>query len=127
VNTTTAIPTLPTPKEYAAADEELARLLDIGGSVHDAASRVFKAINYEGEQTVTYADVGALCEFAHWLKNEAEDIAGLAKRLERVALVDLCAIRDAGAQENVPSFNQYGMELSDDEIAKLFLREKDDG
>lgn len=101
---------LPSLEEYEAAGYELAELLDVGGSVHDVAERLFQAINYEGEQKVTYADVGMLLVFVDELRDRAAEVKSLAKRLERVALADLTSIVREGRQPNIPSFDEHGME-----------------
>ena len=103
---TTQLPDLPSAEEYREAWSKIADTNEF--VVEPLSSRVFEAINFEGEQEVTLADIGALVVFADDLRKWSEDWAELAAKLAQVAVDDLATIEMEGEQVNVARYNRYG-------------------
>jgi len=79
---------------------------------------VFEAINYEGEQSVTFADIGALVVFAGDVRFQAKVMATTASRVNEAAKDDLDVIREQGRKINVPSFDRLGFPPTDEDVIK---------
>jgi hypothetical protein len=113
--TMTTPPTLPTPE---ALDAFSLKLNDVNEELDALVRPVFEAINYEGEQTVTFADIGALVVFAHNIRFQAEGIDTMASRIDESAKDDLDVIREQGRKINVPSFDRLGFPPTDEDVIK---------
>jgi hypothetical protein len=100
-----APPSLPTPEALEAFWSKLA---DVNEELSNLVRPVFQVANYEGEQQVTYADVGALLVFARDIRLLASDIESTIEKIETVTFHDLDMIRENGRQVNIPAYNEYG-------------------
>lgn len=103
-----APPRLPTAEEYDEAYGRLSEIVDTVGPIGKAARQVFTVINYDGDQTVTYDNIGQLLVFAHWIRRHAKELVELADNLVEIAGDDLDCIRREGRQELVPTVDEQG-------------------
>jgi hypothetical protein len=69
---------------------------------------IFKALNYPGEQTITYEQIGRLGAWATDIETTLDNLQRLAKNMQEAVLHDLPPIAMSGRNPHVPRFNQYG-------------------
>ena len=100
-------PNLPSNGELRAAWNVLADAVE---AMDKEAYRVFEAVNYDGDQEVTFEHVASVAVFGRDLQSFGAELSGLGEKLEHVALEDLEAIRLEGRMPHVPKFNKYGGE-----------------
>ena len=98
-------PPLPTPAELSKLWQ---RLADTEDAVKAQVARAFQAANYEDEQRITYADIGALAIFARDLGRFGEELAELGERLNATLFNDLDLIVLDGRQGSIPQVDEHG-------------------
>jgi hypothetical protein len=72
---------------------------------------VFRALNYEGEQTITFDQIGRLAAFAREIEGMAAGIQKLAKTTQEACLNDLPPIAKTGNNPHQPRFTPFGTRM----------------
>lgn len=97
--------TLPTLEELDRVQDEL---LDVVETFDHLARRVFAVTNIEGDQDVSWEQVGQLVARATQIRGVALGVADSAGKVQKAAIVDLANICEDGAQPNVSQFDTQG-------------------
>ena len=100
------LPTLPTAEQLS---ERWTALSDAVEKTETALRPVFEAINFDGEQDVTYEHIATLAVFARDLQLFGRQLQESGRKLEHVTLEDLEGIRRDGDQASIPHFDRYGL------------------
>jgi hypothetical protein len=101
----TETPQLATVEEM---EQAFQLLLDALVSTEAVAQTVYRVINVEDRQTVTYEQVGRLACWAADVQRYADILIEHAAKVQEAALDDLNGIARDGSHANEPTFNAHG-------------------
>jgi hypothetical protein len=100
------LPSLPTEEEL---DNGISRASDALEDVQEIARHVFAVINEQGEQQVTFAEIGALYIYLREIRSRIESTEAELAKIE-TAMTDLDGIRMEGKNPYRPSFDEAGID-----------------
>jgi hypothetical protein len=101
----TETPTLPSVEEL---DATFGKLMDADDELGGVVTRVLKVANHEGEQEVTWEQIGSIATFADNVRLMGDRLTEVARQLAATAVRDLEPILREGRQINVPRFDEDG-------------------
>jgi hypothetical protein len=109
VATVQTVPQLPTADELSDA---WAKLADVEEDTLKPIMRsVFEALNFEGEQKITFEQIGRLGAWASEIEPMAKRIAEQAGKVQEAALSDLPPIATEGSNPHEPRFDRWGTRM----------------
>ena len=98
---------LPSPERLDALECAIHAFIE--EEVQAVTYAVFGAVNYEGEQAVTFEQVGKLATWARFIRSiHLEPLVEHFRNLEKTVLDDLSVIVVEGEQQVLPEFDEHG-------------------
>jgi hypothetical protein len=105
----TAVQTVPQLPDAEALEEAWTKFADLNEHVLDPIIYgVYKALSFEGDQKITYDQIGQLGAWAWEIESFCVDLKKHTANIKEACVRDLPPIARAGSNPHQPRFNEWG-------------------